>query len=204
MKYQVKGIVQIRFSSRTGSPDYLEACNFLGYATCVRCEIVNRVFNDSRGVYDFLLRATEIAQRVAHVRRVLVHRMRGLDRPKPPEHIAEEIRAIEGRLRRTGRVGKVSPLKPDTGCYNVTIHRSDEPLISVVIPAAGRIIDIEGRRVDLLLNCVDAIVSRSAYKNLEVVAVDDGNIDDARRSVLRACGLRRCRIVGQTRIRQRR
>ena len=172
------------------SPDYLEACNFLGCATCIRGEIINRVFDESQGVYDFLLRATEIAQRVAHVRRVLVHRMRGLDRPKSPDQIAEEIRAIEGRLTRTGRVGKVSPLKPDIACYNVSIRRSDEPLISVVIPTAGRIVDIEGRRLDLVLNCVDAVVRRSAYKNLEVVAVDDGNIDDARMSVLHACGVK--------------
>jgi O-antigen biosynthesis protein len=172
------------------SPDYIESCNFLGSGTCVRGEIVERIFDESQTVYDLILRATEIAQRITHIRRVLVHRTRGLDRPKSPDEIAEEIRAIEGRLTRSGRDGKVSPLKPDIGCYFVNTLGSDEPLISVVIPTAGRIVDTGGRRLDLILNCVDAVVNRTAYKNLEIIAIDDSNIDDARMSVLRAYGVK--------------
>ena len=112
--------------------------------------------------------------------------MRGLARPKRPDQIAEEIRAIERRLARTGRPGKVSPLKPDIGCYFVNTFRSDKPLISVVISTAGRIVDIEGRRVDLVLNCVEAVLNRSTYKNVEVIAIDDSDINEARMSVLRA------------------
>ena len=172
------------------SPDYIKLCNFLGSGTCVRGEIVERIFDESQTVYDLILRATEIAQRITHIRRVLVHRTRGLDRPKSPDQIAEEIRAIEGRLTRSGRDGKVSPLKPDIGCYFVNTLGSDEPLISVVIPTAGRIVDIEGRRLDLVLNCVDAVVNRTTYRNLEIIAIDDSNIDDARMSVLRAYGVK--------------
>jgi GT2 family glycosyltransferase len=172
------------------SPDYLESCNFLGSGTCIRGEIVEQIFDESQTVYDLILRATEVAQRITHIRQVLVHRPHGLDRPKSPDQIAEEIRAIEGRLARTGRAGKVSPLKPNIGCYFVKTLRSDEPLISVVIPTAGQIVDTEGRRRDLVLNCVDAVVNRSTYKNIEVIAIGDSGIDDARMSVLRACGVK--------------
>jgi GT2 family glycosyltransferase len=172
------------------SPDYLESCNFLGAGTCIRGEIVDRIFDESQSVYDFILRATEIAQRITHIRQVLVHRMRGLARPKRPDQIAEEIRAIEGRLKRTGRPGKVSPLKPDIGCYFVNIFRSDKPLISVVLPTAGRIVDIKGNRVDLVLNSVEAVLNRSTYKNLEVIAIHDSDISEARTSVLRASGVK--------------
>jgi GT2 family glycosyltransferase len=172
------------------SPDYLESCNFLGSGTCIRGEIVDRIFDESQSVYDFILRATEIAQRITHIRQVLVHRMRGLARPKRPDQIGEEIRAIEGRLTRTGRPGKVSPLKPDIGCYFANTFRSDKPLISVVIPTAGQTVDIEGRRVDLILNCVEAVLNRSAYKNLEVIAIDDSDINEARMSALRASGVK--------------
>jgi O-antigen biosynthesis protein len=179
------------------SPDYLESCNFLGSGMCISGQIVDRTFDKSQGVYDFILRATEIAQRVTHIRRVLVHRTRGLDRPKLPGQIAEEIRAIEGRLTRTGRDGKVSPAKPDSGCYFVTTLRSDKPLISVVIPTAGQIVDIEGRRVDLVLKCVEAILTRSDYKNLEIIVVDDSrDISEARLSVLRACGVKAVSYCG--------
>ena len=178
------------------SPDYLESCNFLGYGTCIRGEIVDRVFAESQGVYDFILRSTEIAQRVTHIRQILVHRMRSLDRLKPPDQIAEEICAIEGRLTRTGRSGEVSPLKPDTSCYFVNTLRSDMPLISVVITTTGRIVDVEGRRVDLVLNCVDGVLNRSTYKNLEVIAVDDSNIDGARISVLHTQGVKTVSYCG--------
>jgi O-antigen biosynthesis protein len=178
------------------SPDYLESCNFLGSGTCIRGEIVDRIFDESQSVYDFILRATEIAQRITHIRQVLVHRKRGLARPKRPDQIAEEIRAIEGRLTRTGRPGKVSPLKHDIGCYFVNTFRSDKPLISVVIPTAGRIVGIEGRRVDLVLNCVEAVLKRSTYKNLEIIAVDDSDINEARMSVLRACGVKTVSYCG--------
>jgi GT2 family glycosyltransferase len=172
------------------SPDYLESCNFLGSGTCIRGEIVEQIFDESQTVYDLILRATEIAQRITHIRQVLVHRTHGLDRPKPPYQIAEEIRALKGRLARTGRAGKVLPLKSNMGCYFVKTLRSDEPLISVVIPTAGEIVDTEGRRLDLILNCVDAVVNRTTYKNLEIIAIDDSSIDDARMSVLRACGVK--------------
>jgi GT2 family glycosyltransferase len=172
------------------SPDYLESCNFLGSGTCIRGEIVDRIFDDSQSVYDIILRATEIAQRITHIRQVLVHRRRGLARPKRPDQIAEEIRAIEGRLTRTGRPGKVSPLKPGIGCYLVNTFRSDKPLISVVLPTAGRIVDIKGSRVELVLKSVEAVLNRSTYKNLEVIAIDDSDINEARMSVLRASGVK--------------
>jgi O-antigen biosynthesis protein len=172
------------------SPDYLESCNFLGAGTCVRGAIVDRIFDESSGLYDFLLRATELSQRVSHIRQVLVHRVRGLDRSKRPDQIAKDIAAIEGRLKRTGRSGTVTPLKPDIGCYLVNIFRLDTPLISVVVPTAGRIVDVDGRKIDLILNCLDAVMNRSSYKNLEFIVIDNGDIDDVRMSELHARGVK--------------
>ena len=97
------------------SPDYLKSCNFLGGGTCVRGTMVDRFFGNSDGMYDFLLRTTEITQRIVHIRQVLVHRARGLDKPIPPDRITSDIAALEGRLKRTGRAGKVTALKRDIG-----------------------------------------------------------------------------------------
>jgi O-antigen biosynthesis protein len=173
------------------SPDYLESCNYLGGGTCVRGAIADRIIEASSGMYDFFLRATEITHNVRHIRHVLVHRARGLHRSKPQQEIAEEISAIEGRLQRTERTGKVVPLEPDVGCYRIETFCSDTPSISIVIPTAGRIVDIDGRKVDLILNCVNAIVNQSSFKNLEVVVVHNCDIDAVRMSKLDTVGVRK-------------
>jgi len=185
-----EGVRSNPFFKPDWSPDYLESCNYLGAGTCVRGAIVNRVFEASSGMYDFFLRATEITHNVSHIRHVLVHRKQGLDRLKPPGQIHEEISAIEGRLQRSGRSGRAAPLKPDIGCYRVETSCSDAPLISVVIPTAGRIVDIDGRKLDLVLNCVNSIMSHSSFKNLEIIVVHNGDIDDARMSTLDAIGVK--------------
>ena len=80
----------------------------------------------------------------------------------------------------------MAPVYSGTRCYDPTIRLSSEPLVLVVIPTAGKIAEIGGRKIDLLVNCLTCIVEISSYKNLEFVVVDNGNLNAAQRSHLDA------------------
>jgi O-antigen biosynthesis protein len=170
------------------SPDYLESCNFLGSSSCVRREIALTIFGQSQAQYDFLLRATELSRQVFHIRKILLHRTHGRRGLSEASRISEELAAVEGRLTRTARSGKVTANEANAGCYAVDLVRQHSPLISMVIPTAGKVAQFDDRKVDLIFNCIDTISSRSTYKNLELVVVDNGDLGSARTRELSARG----------------
>ena len=45
------------------------------------------------------------------------------------------------------------------------------PSVSIVIPSAGRIIDHEGRPIDLLRMCIGSILEKSTWPEVEIVVV---------------------------------
>jgi O-antigen biosynthesis protein len=172
------------------SPDYFESFNFLGTGTCVSGLACATAIKDAMGVYDLLLRATEGARRIEHIRQVLIHRPAALDRPRSLEQIEGEIDALRHRLQRTGRSGTVTPLYPDRACYVTHLAPISMPLVSVVIPTAGKVLSIDGREIDLLFNCLDKFVSKTTYKNVEFVVIHNGDIDETRLSALTARGIK--------------
>jgi O-antigen biosynthesis protein len=173
------------------SPDTLESLNYLGPAACFSGAIADAVWADARGPYDFALRATEKVSRVAHVRAILCHRQSSADAPVSPEASRADIDALNGRLARTGRSGIVTPAINGFACYNMTV-KSPAPLVSLIIPTAGQTVDIGGRNVDLIMNCLSSIERKSTYKNLEFVIVDNGDLGDERSNLLRARG---CKLI---------
>ncbi len=170
------------------SPDYFESFNFLGTGTCVSGQVCSADLRDVRGAYDLLLRATEAARKVEHIRQVLIHRPTGLDQPRSPERIEEDAAALRRRLQRTGRSGTVTPLQPDRACYVTRLSVAPPPLVSIVIPTAGKILDIDGREVDLLFNCLDKFAERTTYKNVEFIIIHNDDLGETRLSSLKARG----------------
>ena len=168
------------------SPDYLEACNFVGPATCVRDKIALASLAESDGHYDFILRVTERARGIVHVRRPLAHRRRDLTHPRNAIETRSDIAALEGRLTRTGRRGSVAPIRPGVACYDIKLSLRSNPLVSIVIPTAGKIKHLEGREIDLILNCLEGIRNRSTYKSLEIIVVHNGDIDHQRMDLIRS------------------
>jgi len=171
------------------SPDTLESFNYLG-AACFAAGPSQAACRVARSYYDFVLRMTEQGARVAHVERVLCHRGRGAADPIDEPESAADRRALEGRLSRTGRTGRVGAALAARPCYDIQLGLAKQPLVSVIIPTAGKVIDLGGRRIDLLMNCLDIIKERSTYQNLEFVIVDNGDLDAVRLHALRARGCR--------------
>jgi O-antigen biosynthesis protein len=162
------------------SPDYFESFNFVGTGACLSGRVCAPFLSQALGAYDLMLMATETVRRVEHIRQILVHRTTGLDAPRPVEHIAGDMEALERRLRRTGRAGVVTPARPGRACYNVRLALRSTPLVSIVIPTAGAIADIEGRRIDLLFNCLDKLAANTSYENVEIIVVHNDHLGRAR------------------------
>jgi GT2 family glycosyltransferase len=126
--------------------------------------------------YDLTLKAFEVARGIAHVPRVLYHwrehegSTAGGSDQKPYAHEAG-CRALEGHLARRGIAATV-----DDGPLHYTYHvRYDlpDPLpkVSVVIPTRDH--------ADLLRTCVDSVLGRSTYPDLEVVLVENDSEEAA-------------------------
>ena len=168
------------------SPDYLESMNYIGYSSCFRGALAAGLVEAGCFGYDLILRFTEITSRVVHVRKVLLHR-RAIATEGGALNSAEqdvEIKALAGRLHRTGREGDIKPIRPNSTCYDIKINLKTPPLVSIVIPTAGKVVDLAGGKVDLLVNCIEEIVSRSSYKHYEIVVVDNGDLSSSQKDTL--------------------
>ena len=172
------------------SPDYFEAFNFVGTAACLSGRVSKPILGEAQGPYDLLLLATDVARRVEHIRQILVHRASGSDTSKAAGYIAQEIDALHRRLRRTGRTGAVTVQRPNRPCYDIRLTLRSNPLISIVIPTAGKIAEIDGRPVDLLFNCLDRLKATSTYKNFEIVVVHNDDLGSTRLEALAERGVR--------------
>lgn len=174
------------------SPDYLETFNYIGSCACFRLSLARQCFKTGNA-YDFVLRFTELTSKIFHVRKVLCsHRV---SRAAVVEDAESNRRALGERLIRTGRVGNVSARKSVIAGhhYPYKLTLQEQPLVSIVIPTAAKIIEDKGRTIDLIKNCVMQIQEKSSYKNTEIIIVDNDDLDLERAHEIRT--LRDCEFI---------
>jgi glycosyltransferase involved in cell wall biosynthesis len=170
------------------SPDYLETFNYIGFTACFRTSVARGCF-DRAHAYDFVLRFTERTTKVLHIEKILGH---GIDRRGTgTTSAAGDIEALSGRLLRTGRRGSVSEHTIHGGCYDIRLHLARTPLVSIVIPTAGKTVQIGERQIDLLDNVINQIRDRSTYENLEIIVIDNGDLSCSQLEMLARTGCRR-------------
>ena len=159
------------------SPDYLETFNYIGFTACFRTSIARGCF-DKAHVYDLVLRFTERTTRVLHIAKILGHNVKrhGVAEVASANVVAQDIAALSGRLSRTGRRGSVYEHELHKGCYDIRLDLTRSPLVSVVIPTAGKTVTVGERRINLIENVIGQIRNRSTYKNIEIIVVDNGDL----------------------------
>ena len=163
------------------SPDTLMAhmytCHFGVYRKSIADEIGGlRVGLEGSQDYDFTLRFTEktTADKIAHIAKILYHwRERkestaGNAVVKPYVFEAAKRAKLEAMERR-GLSGK-TVFDDITHQYNVVYDVKDEPTVSIVIPSKDN--------YEVLKRCIDTLYDITAYKNFEVVLVDNGSSDE--------------------------
>ncbi|CCB65052.1 glycosyltransferase [Hyphomicrobium sp. MC1] len=174
------------------SPDYLETFNYIGSCACFRLSLARQCFK-SGNAYHFVLRFTELTSKILHIPKILCSHK--FSRAATTEDTEANRRALGDRFTRTKRGGVVSVQKSEKGghyyTHKLTLQR--QPLVSIVIPTAAKIIEDEGRRIDLIKNCVGQIRQKSTYKNIELIIVDNDDLSSERAAEIRE--LEECRFI---------
>lgn len=185
------------------SPDRLRCQPYTGRLTLARSEVVREVGGlrpelASVAEHDLVLRIAERTHHVTHVPEVLCDR-----RPSPqpyaafdPAHLDVACRVLDEHLERLDIEAVARPRATAAGLLRLEPRLHTRPLVSIVIPTAGARRRVRGVDVNLVVNCVQSILSRSTYAEVEIVCVTDESVDDATSRDLIELDANRVRLVG--------
>jgi GT2 family glycosyltransferase/SAM-dependent methyltransferase len=169
------------------SPEYFLSCMYTCHLGVYRTALVRAIGGfrsefDSAQDYDLALRVVARKPKIHHVADVLYH-WRKLPTSTAVSHAAKpqahEIarRAVQSYLDLVGTPGQALA-GPVIGFHRVRYKIQGRPLVSIVIPTAGREAVIRGRPTSYLAMCIESIKARTSYKNYEIVVVDNDDLSD--------------------------
>jgi glycosyltransferase involved in cell wall biosynthesis len=178
------------------SPERLRGQMYVNHLSLYRRSLVEEVggfragFDGSQD-YDLVLRVTERARQVIHIKEILYHwriRPGQVSGTGNPAVYGAARRAIEEHCARIGINGTVEQTNP-LGLYRVHRVVSGEPLVSLVIPTRGSSGIVWGEKRTFLIEAVRSVLARSTYRNIEFVVVADRVMpDDVTEQLVEACG----------------
>jgi O-antigen biosynthesis protein len=158
------------------NPDLLLSQNYVCHFTVIRTSLAREAGGFRAGYegsqdHDLILRCTERlrSDQIHHVPKVLYHwrAIKGstaLERHAKDYAGAAGVRAVADHLERKGTGATAEQLQH--GHYRVRWPVPDPaPLVSLIVPTRDR--------VELLRSCVESILDRTTYENIEVVVVDN-------------------------------
>lgn len=168
------------------SPDYFHSCMYTCHLGVYRTSLVwaiggFRAGYDGSQDYDLVLRLVEHTQQIYHIPKILYHwrvipaSVTSSSDAKPWAYEAAR-RALEDMLIRSDYPGRVES-GPREGFYRIRREIQGNPLVSIIIPSAGKALEPGASRC-LLEDCIQSIRDRSSYRNLEMIVVDGYDVSD--------------------------
>lgn len=157
------------------SPDTLRSYNYICHFTILKKELLDKIGNfrseyDGAQDYDLILRATEKANKIVHIPKVLYH-WRAHENSTSQNTGSKSYafvagkKAINAQLERLNVKGSVKSLEVP-GTYKVSYDIINNPLISIIIPNRDA--------VNELTKCINSIL-QSSYKNYEIIIVENNS-----------------------------
>lgn len=156
------------------SPDLLHSENYICHLLVFRRDLLEKIgdFNpdcDGSQDYDLILRAMEAAGRIVHIPRVLYHWRAGVASTASTADNKQYAldaahRALQNHCDRLGRGMWVEPGKI-LGRWRVRYPIAEGSRVSIIIPSGGK--------VDVLRTNLESLLSKTTYKNYEVVIADN-------------------------------
>jgi len=160
------------------SPDTLRSYNYICHFTAFSKELLSEVggFNkayDGSQDYDLILRLTEKAQNIVHIRKALYfwrsHKASvASDVSAKPYVVDSAKRALAAHIERIGLVGKVEDAVVPT-TYKIQYDIIGNPLISIIIPNKDHSDDLE--------KCLSSLYEKTTYKNFEIIVVENNSTE---------------------------
>ncbi|TWH46000.1 glycosyltransferase [Sporomusa sp. KB1] len=161
------------------APDMLRSYNYIGHFSVFKQTLIDRIGGfcsgfDSSQHYDLILRATENANRVVHIPKILYHQ-RSLENSAAVDvsanmHTVEAgKKALLEHLQRIGLKGSID-FSNYSGSYTINYELNSSKKISIIIPNKDHVTDLD--------RCLKSIYSKTTYDNYEVIIVENNSIDE--------------------------
>jgi O-antigen biosynthesis protein len=160
------------------SPETLDATMYVAHAA-YRRSLVNKLGGMRKGFegsqdYDLILRARDLTDKIEHISKVLYHwrRIPGstadfYEAKTSPEKVA--IKALKESVKRRKLKAKVEKgLTAPSFRFKYKIDGN--PLVSIIIPTRNM--------KKYLKQCINSVVDKTAYKNYEIIIVDNQSDDE--------------------------
>lgn len=126
--------------------------------------------------YDFTLRFTEKSSRIGHIPKILYHWRERQEstaiHPEAKPYILEAARkSKQDALERRGLEGTLELIE-GIYQYRVKYNVQGSPLVSVIIPSKDNF--------DVYRRCVESLLEKTSYRNIEIITVDNGSREENR------------------------
>ena len=173
-----KGLVPVRSWKPVWSPERLRGQDFVGFPVVISRSLLRaaggiRTELGDLALYDLVLRASEHAECVVRMPEVLHHtnQLRSWGRHGSDHEIETRQRVIQEHLDRSG----IDAVARTGSVWQTRINRQllEQPLVSIIIPTAGTMKRVWGRDAVLVEDCIQSVLDRSSYSNIEFVVVHD-------------------------------
>lgn len=160
------------------SPDTLRSYNYICHLSVFSRELLDSVgyFRseyDGSQDYDLILRLTEKAKKVFHIRKILYYwrahkNSVAQDVSAKPYTVTAAKKALAAHLERCGLKGEVLDSSVPT-TYHIKYEIEGNPLVSVIIPNKDHTDDLD--------ICLKSLYEKSSYKNFEVIIVENNSTE---------------------------
>ncbi|GAB2464982.1 glycosyltransferase family 2 protein [Xylanimonas ulmi] len=182
-KVDAEGNLYDTFRKPDWSPERLRGHMYTGHLSVLRTSLVRAVGGFREGFdgsqdHDLVLRVTERARDVVHLREVLYHwrvvpgSAAGDPNAKPYAWIAGR-KAVQEHLDRLG-VRATAQFAQHPSTYRIVRDPvGDDVLVSVIIPTRGGAGYVWGERRVFVIDAVRSLLERGGHRNLEIVVVYD-------------------------------
>lgn len=161
------------------SPDMIMAHNYMSHLGVIEKNVMIEAGAWRKGFegaqdFDLYLRVLEITRTAYHIPKVLYH-WRKIPGSTAAEFSEKSYAQDAGRMSLSSRLNRlnidgtvVNGITP--GTYRVRYHIKGNPKVSIVIPFRDQL--------DMLRVCLDALLAKTSYQNIEIICIDNQSSED--------------------------
>lgn len=158
--------------------DNLRANNYICHFSVFKADLLEKAGRfrseyDGSQDHDLILRLTDKAQKVFHIRKILYYWR------SHPASVAADInaktyaidaakRAVESHLKDAGLKAEVMSSKAFPTIFRIKYELKSKPMISILIPNKDHKSDLK--------KCVESILNKSTYENYEIIIIENNSI----------------------------